>query len=189
MTEILYKYRSLDNFKNFVDIILNNRLFAAKYDELNDPMEGHYLYRTGKLNTNMRNTIYNEKQNIRICSLSKNNDNILMWSHYANGHKGVAIGLKIDDKNYSVRDIKYLRNLISIEDVNSIDIMSILCSKIDLWSYEKEVRVFTTDNSIYVNVSVEEIHLGSRMSNQDVSFLRALIDKINPDIKVIRARN
>ncbi|MFM9403725.1 DUF2971 domain-containing protein [Myroides odoratimimus] len=189
MTEILYKYRSLDNFKNFVDIILNNRLFAAKYDELNDPMEGHYLYSIGELNTNILNRIYDEKQSIRICSLSKNNDNFLMWSHYANGHKGVAIGLRIDEQAYRVRDIQYLPNLISIEDENNIDTMSILCSKINLWSYENEVRAFTTDNSFYINVVVEEIYLGSRMSNQDISFVRNLVDKINPNIRVIRARN
>ncbi len=48
MNELLYKYRSLDNFKNFVDIILKNRLYAARYKDLNDPMEGQYYYRHGE---------------------------------------------------------------------------------------------------------------------------------------------
>ena len=48
MTEISYKYRSVDNFRNFVDIILNNRLYAASYQDLNDPMEGHYYYQREK---------------------------------------------------------------------------------------------------------------------------------------------
>lgn len=35
-----YKYRSLDNFRNFIDILVNKRLYGAKYDSLNDPFEG-----------------------------------------------------------------------------------------------------------------------------------------------------
>lgn len=34
-----YKYRSLDNFRNFIDILVNKRLYGAKYDSLNDPFE------------------------------------------------------------------------------------------------------------------------------------------------------
>ena len=33
---ILYKYRTFDNWKYFVDINENERLYAAKYNELND---------------------------------------------------------------------------------------------------------------------------------------------------------
>ena len=38
-----YKFRSLNNIRYFLDILVNNRLYAARYDELNDPMEGAYL--------------------------------------------------------------------------------------------------------------------------------------------------
>lgn len=57
----LYKYRSLDNFKFFIDIILNNRLYAAKYKDLNDPMEGQYYYQNGELNKTIRDRIRKEK--------------------------------------------------------------------------------------------------------------------------------
>ncbi len=40
---MFYKYRGIKEFRYFVDIILNKRLFAAPYFDLNDPMEGHYL--------------------------------------------------------------------------------------------------------------------------------------------------
>lgn len=38
-----YKFRSLENIKRFLDILINERLYAARYDKLNDPMEGSYL--------------------------------------------------------------------------------------------------------------------------------------------------
>jgi len=43
VNEHYYKFRSLWNLKYFIDIITNERLYAARYDELNDPMEGAFL--------------------------------------------------------------------------------------------------------------------------------------------------
>jgi len=49
--QVFYKYRSLEginDFKRFVEIILKKQLHAAKYQELNDPMEGIYIQRDSK---------------------------------------------------------------------------------------------------------------------------------------------
>ena len=40
--QIFYKYRSLENLDRFLDIIVNNRLYGAVYNTLNDPMEGKF---------------------------------------------------------------------------------------------------------------------------------------------------
>ena len=103
MTDILYKYKSLQNFKFFVDIILKKRLYASKYKDLNDPMEGQYYYREGELRREIKEKILSQKNEYRICSLSRINNNELMWSHYADGQRGVAVGVKIDDTKYTVR--------------------------------------------------------------------------------------
>jgi hypothetical protein len=44
---ILYKYRSLKNFQFIADTLVNNRFYAATFSELNDPMEGLFLYAMG----------------------------------------------------------------------------------------------------------------------------------------------
>jgi hypothetical protein len=100
MTKILYKYRGLDNFKKFVDFILKNRHYAAQYKDLNYPMEGQYYYHQGKLNRTIRDKILEETGTLRILSLSRVNNKQLMWSHYADGHKGTTIGVKIDNERY-----------------------------------------------------------------------------------------
>ncbi len=187
MSEILYKYRSLDNFKNFVDILLKNRLFAAKYKDLNDPMEGQYYYQTGELNRNIRDKLLEEKGELRLCSLSKVKDNHLMWSHYANGQRGVAIGLRIDDTRYTVRPIHYnglayIRN----QDFNDQTAIEILSHKLEIWNYEEEVRVFVKDKH-FIDVEIEEVVTGVAMSNSDFSFVKELIDKISPTIRIIKA--
>ncbi len=81
MTSTLYKYRSLDNFKNLPDIKLKKRLYTAKYKDLNDPMEGQYYYRTFELEEIIRNKLVEAKGEIRLCSLSRVNNIELMWSH------------------------------------------------------------------------------------------------------------
>jgi len=43
----LYKYRSLKNFQFIADLLVNNRFYAATFSELNDPMEGLFLYAMG----------------------------------------------------------------------------------------------------------------------------------------------
>ena len=43
-TQALYKYRSLENWKLALEIVVNKRLYAAPFHALNDPMEGRYFY-------------------------------------------------------------------------------------------------------------------------------------------------
>jgi hypothetical protein len=187
MTDILYKYRSLDNFRNFVDIILKNRLYAAKYKDLNDPMEGQYYYQTGELNRDIRNKLLEEKGELRLCSLSKVNDNQLMWSHYTNGQRGVAIGLRIDETEYTVKPIQY-NGLASIrnQDFNDQTAIEILSHKLEVWNYETEVRAFVRDKH-FINIKIEEIITGIAMSNADYGFVREIVEKINPSIRIIKA--
>ena len=59
---MLYKYRGINSFRYFVDIVLNKRLYAAPFFDLNDPMEGHYLYSSGELDSDVRDLIKNQKE-------------------------------------------------------------------------------------------------------------------------------
>jgi hypothetical protein len=186
---LLYKYRSLDNFKNFVDILLKNRLYAARYKDLNDPMEGQYYYQSGTLSQSVRNKILQEKGELRICSLSRVNNNELMWSHYTNGQRGVAIGVEIDRNKYSVRPIQY-NGIASIrqQDFSDQTAMEILGHKLEVWSYEQEERAFIRDKH-FIDVKVKTIITGRAMSPQDFGFIRDLINHINPNIEIIKAEN
>ena len=184
---LLYKYRSLDNFKNFVDIIMKNRLFAAKYKDLNDPMEGQYYYQRGELSKSVRDKLIEEKGELRICSLSRVNNNELMWSHYTNGHRGVAIGVVIDRSTYSVRPIQY-NGIASIrqQDFSEQTAMEILSHKLEVWNYEQEERAFIRDRH-FIDVSVKTLITGRAMSSQDFGFIRELVSYINPNIEIIKA--
>ena len=187
MTDILYKYRTLNNYKYFVDIILKNRLYASKYKDLNDPMEGQYLYGDGELNETIRDKLRNDKGDLRICSLSRTKNNELMWSHYTNGQRGVAIGVRIDNLQNTVKPVQYKGIAkINANEYNDQTAIEILSNKLGVWEYEQEERAFIRGKH-YINVEVIEIITGRVMSPQDYSFLRELVQLVNPNIKIIKA--
>lgn len=188
---LLYKYRGIQGFRFFTDIILKQRLYAAPYFDLNDPMEGRYLYSQsgGSIDEDMRRLLKGEKEKIRICSLSRDPNNELMWSHYAEGHKGVAVGVEVNRSKYEVRPIEYDGlHRVGMHNFHVGSATDVLSHKLDVWQYEEEERVFVRNNKQYVNVKIREIICGSRMSTQDKGFITDLVEKINPDIEIINAR-
>lgn len=189
MDNILYKYRGVQNFRFFIDIIMKNRLYAAKYVDLNDPMEGQYYYNKGELDKSMLRKISSDKGDLRLCSLSRKKDNELMWSHYAEGHRGVAIGLTVDNNKYDVRPIQYTGiHYLNGRQIEQDTPREILSHKLNVWSYEEEERVFVTDK-FYVDVEVKELITGRAMSNQDYSFIKEVVEKVNPSIRIIKAQS
>ena len=149
-------------------------------------MEGQYYYQSGYLNKSIRDKIREEKGTLRICSLSQVNNNNLMWSHHADGHKGVAIGVRIDNEKYKIKPIQYDGIAIIKESNNNRTAKEILSHKLEIWSYEKEERVFQ-QNQKFINAKIEEIILGRRVSTQNIGLIRELIEKINPNIKILKA--
>ena len=175
--EHYYKFRSLNNIKHFLDILVNNRLYAARYDELNDPMEGAYLI--NGYNENIIRLLKTRKYKTRVCSLSKDYKHTLLWTHYAEGHKGCCI--EIIPKNWdALEPINYVDDL-PIAD-NDTEGRELLSYKSKLWQYEQEVRLFS--KSSYCKVDIHQIIFGHKISDTDFRFYERLIQSINSSIQV-----
>lgn len=188
MAEKLYKYRSLENFRYFVDIILKNRLYASKYNKMNDPMEGYYYHWNGHFDESMVKKLKSDKEKLNICSLSSTKDNELMWHYYADKHKGVVIGVEVDNhcgQQYDIKPILYGNELpfICSSNLDGYTAKEILTHKFKSWSYEEEIRVFV-ENSDFINVKVDEVIIGKEMEKEDFNFIKQLIEKINPNIMI-----
>lgn len=186
---MLFKYRSLDNYKFVVDIIVNSRLYAATYSDLNDPMEGYYRYGDGGIPKDLLEKIDEARSRLRLCSLSRNPENALMWAHYANGHRGFLVAADVDEKVYKLRSVQYdgpsyLRN--ASENGDEETAINVLCHKHEVWAYEEEERVFVTGAN-YIGITLREFILGSRMSPQDVSLFKKLVDAHCPHVPVRRS--
>lgn len=179
--QIYYKYKSLngDNWKYLLDIILNNRLYCAKYNQLNDPMEGYYLSKEN-LPQELRNYIRNQKGSYRICSLAQEDSNKLLWAHYADGFKGIVIGLKTKELVNSV-------NYDGLHELNDLlinpnqDISSLFFHKLNEWRYENESRILLR-NRKFINIKVVEIIFGLRVDKNFKKLMISSFGQLNPNI-------
>ena len=188
-----FKYKSLknDSFKYFVKMLVEGKMYAACFKDLNDPMEGAYLS-DKEIEGYMK-----QKEELRIISLIEKRDdeipcNMLMWSHYTDEHRGCCIEFHFPnekDENL-VRHINYVKE-IKQGDVNSVE--SVLSRKFIDWKYEQEVRHLGKDK--YVSIVIDKIYLGMRVddmynesdsTNED--FYKKLINRLCPDVEVIKMR-
>ena len=102
----IYKYFSLERGTNFLNLPL---MRISTSNSLNDPFESEYarsdlkaieeIYR--KKYENHWQAYLKKFQDYGIISLTTNNNNLLMWSHYADEHKGIVIGFDINENNPS----------------------------------------------------------------------------------------
>lgn len=180
-----YKYRSLNNLKFFLDILLNKRLYTSKYSELNDPMEGFFTY-DKTVPKDVINTIRAKRDNTYICSLSKRNDIGLMWSMYADEHKGCCIEVSVTAKSWQKKEVKYSHNSSIINDTKDADIEKILSLKSSQWNYEEEVRfIKEASKRDKLTIRIEKVYLGINMTRSEKAFYEKMIKTIDKNIDVI----
>lgn len=183
--EYLYKYRSLQNLKRFIDILMNRRLYASKYLGLNDPMEGFFIY-DKSVPRPIINKLRDDRANAIICSFSKSYINGLMWSMYGDEHKGCCIKLKVTSKNWEELEVNYTDVKLMVSDRNA-SIETILSTKSQQWQHEREVRYIQKNpKSPYIKIAIDTIYLGAKMSRADVSFYTSMIKAIDENINVVK---
>lgn len=177
-----YKYRSLENFERFIDILVNQHFYASSYKDLNDVMEGLYIDLGLKSKVSLE--IKNAKEKFRICSFSKINNDPLLWAHYADGSKGICIGCKITGHNIEIKDVIYT-GLAEIKDCIEAEktAKEILLHKESTWHYEKEVRVLAKYGNEYVKVKIEEIIFGKRITYKRKKLIKDICVKLLPNVK------
>ena len=195
MSRILYKYLDINGAK----LMLGNRnLQFTNASQLNDPFDCHpklidYSNVPDRLAKDSirkeweqligENKALNLRNDTWLCSLSKVNDSLLMWSHYCYNHKGVCIGLDIDKVMESVPPLfgtTFLKPLvIEVQYQDIIERPSAYRPTEDMfsyqwrtkakdWSYEQEVRlVIPRPHQIYVALTPEQMERSKRNETLD----------------------
>lgn len=93
------------------------------------------------------------KNSVKVVCLSEVYDSILMWSHYAQNHTGFCIEYDFEENNMFYKrlyPVKYTKDRCAISKAdmsnsNTHWIYKTICSKSDVWSYEKEWRIVTAN--------------------------------------------
>ena len=183
MAEILYKYRSLKNFKRFTDILFNKRLYCALFTELNDPMEGFFWHSTA-LSQRKLKKIMKEKFSYKICSLSQSWQDIGLWTFYADEGRGCCIAVEPTDDSWEKKVLRYDNNLPNFDELSRLygdveAIERILNTKLDRWSNESEIRFIKQTKDKYIPIRIKEIILGYKIDKEDEKIIRQMIEMLN----------
>jgi len=148
-------------------------------------------------------TVLGFKRYVKIACFAENNDNMLMWSHYAKYHSGYCI--EYDTRKNDFFDMLLLPVIYSKERYDAtpcfvtkspnIAINPVLY-KSDEWSYEREWRIFgTTDifkneiDCLELPEAISAIYIGAATDNKDkekIDDIKNWGDKNNVKINKMR---
>ncbi len=198
-TATLYKYVTADHLD---EIIEKNRLLLSDGSNFNDPFELNVFQPESKN--------YRKINNLLILCLTTSYKNFLMWSHYADSHKGACLTLEVPriylravcDTNTQPTS---KTNVTTLLKNSKIKVKKGVCKEYDTfsndkkfayikskaWKYEKEYRiVFDKDedgliregDQTYMSVKINNIYLGVR-NDMNKNKLIELCNKYNITVK------
>jgi hypothetical protein len=117
-------------------------------------MEGYFQFLDNELHSifnDVAKPLITEKNRYRICSFSGTYNPILLWTHYADGHTGVAIEITVEPYTHGMQKIIYNENIPEMESlldkIPNLSAIDVLSRKIKIWSYEEEYRVIRESES------------------------------------------
>lgn len=180
----------------------NRRIKIARVLELNDPYEllGADLtddeLRVGY--EAMRNNLADTRG--LIC-FSRQWSVPIMWSHYADRHRGVCLGFDVSDSHtisiqYAEQRVSFTKDMLGQHDAEK-HMMRFLGTKHSAWTYEDEVRVICNldevDDGLYFHafdddIALREVLMGVQCTECEVREFIDLVGSVDPAIAVCETR-
>lgn len=119
-----------------------------------------------------------------VLALSKTNENILLWSHYAENHTGVAIKLNIaKDPEFFItpKNIVYTKQYIPLNYLRDPkkSILDTLSTKSIDWNYEEEIRIYKSNVGVHkINpMAITDVFFGVKTLEQDIAKIKNTCSK------------
>lgn len=193
-----YRFQSINKFT--LQNLTNQNNWVADPFEFNDPFE-FSLYDNVSIdkNGNHRNLNHIEKANVikfkdsineyGIVCYTSEFSNTLLWSHYADNHKGMCLVFDVEnkDKLYKVKYQERFPEINLTDDANTHEeIKTIVTTKSIDWEYENEYRqVFIMKNMLYKYPGeLVEIIFGCRTPYDDIKMVSNIAVSKNKNIKI-----
>jgi hypothetical protein len=158
--------------KYALDVIANQRIKVSRFDDLNDPFELHALDLSDKQKREEFKVFkHHVAESIGLLCFSRSWKSPLLWSHYANRHRGMALEFEVQD--HIVHPIKYrrARYVLDLEMVrqrqmgfDKEQIEAIWTTKYIQWKYEDEVRVLVPQPEFYKDKDLYFYDLGHEIN-------------------------
>ena len=203
----LYSFRRFNEY-SLADLI-NNEITVSPSKKMNDPFDSvinlwgseEQLKETCKERKHIKN-LSKSFDYFRIRSFCNGNTtralkNILMWSHYADNHRGYCIKYKLSkhfikqDENDSfehmfLKPIIYRKDKVDISEMTTINTDLAFATKHESWGYENEVRLIVynpnKEDAFYgipldKDSCIEAIYFGCRCEQKTINTIKNLFSK------------
>ena len=216
---MLYKYTGWN--ENTKDNLVKGQLWFNTPDNFNDPFDtlAYYSLNNNEAINNIRSSMgdkiggfedsnilevqrlteYEEGYHKRYgitCFSCNEVGNILLWSHYADKHKGICLGFEVGDSDEHawefmpvLRNESFSSRLLKMKYVSQKqrpmqNDNELLLKKFDIWNYEEEYRVMIRSENLeyfpapikYKRDKLKKIILGARFQ---IGWLSELMDCLN----------
>lgn len=212
----LYKYKPIN--KQTIQILLNMKIYFPQSKEFNDPFDAKLLpsdFASEMMEMGLCDDpelISQHDQYVKdritgygiFCTSKKCND-ILMWSHYADSHKGLCIGFNEKTSRYIYNDaplweevVKYYDNhpfkdiykdlkdgrafnspdeFINYCDFSAELLKAALSVKHKSWSYENEVRIVSEEHGLHEfnPEAIDHVVFGINTPRSDQDTVRSIL--------------
>ena len=227
MTPIkLYKYKAINKF--FIDSLVNGTIYFARPDELNDPFDCKVDIKNSISNAaksldgtdkqkliellkdeEVFDNLKNDINNLGVCSFSGvfkcDQQEVLMWTHYANNHRGVCIKYEFpwnfvdkDDEIVSCSNVSYdpeaLTTWFKSSEILSLDFNSeefimelakkMLTIKSPSWCYESEIRIIRRKRGSFKipKLYIRGICFGLETPVSDIELIRKIVNNFYSNV-------
>ncbi len=196
---------NLNKTEHALNNIENSRLKVSTFQDLNDPFEllaANFKEYSARLL--VRNWKDRTSQETGLLCFSADWGEPVMWSHYADRHRGICLGFNVRRdlvKKVSYRADRILHRLDTEEDPGRLPEKlkkQLLYTKSANWSYEEEYRALinlkdtnTENNLQFINlnkdIELAEVILGP-LCQESISKVRRFVHSKHPNALVYKAR-
>lgn len=160
------------------EAILQRRLKLTTLADINDPFEFRAI---GTEDKSLRRKLEDWRKgwpaSVGFVSFCENRTNPVIWSHYADGYKGICLGFDIDNR-YLI-PISYVaeRVVMSEEEFvavltegNSRETSALFTTKFAHWQYESEKRVFSSlsDENVVADKDMYFVQFGETFTLREI---------------------
>lgn len=196
----------LTSSENALADIALRRIKIARIADLNDPFE--LLAANLGNNRELRRAIRDLKSELSktngLLCFSKQWKSPVLWSHYADKHRGICLGFELKDE--LVSEVKYSPDRLAARFKNNdlgqgleeAFVREMLLTKYVHWQYEEEIRMFvgldpsTVERGLYFSefsddLKLKEVILGP-LCDVPIERVRRLVTKTYDSVAVIKAR-
>ncbi len=87
-------YDGIPIFDKIMNYVLDNKIL------FNDETKKEFMIKRNDFVEQMKKLVYDIKDSLLVSCFSETCDSILMWSHYADSHKGVCIEFENEDNDF-----------------------------------------------------------------------------------------